>query len=111
MDVIYAVPAVLVKAAQDVTHKVGKPIPIVFALVFDPVGLGFVKSLGHPGGNVTGVSNVDPEFEPKQLEVLKETFPRLSRVAYLANPASFSVLFPKGEVSGGVRSSGDGNPS
>jgi len=102
VDVIYAVPAALVKAAQDVTNKAEKPIPIVFALVFDPVGLGFVKSLGNPGGNVTGVANVDPEFEAKQLEVLKETFPRLSRVAYLANPASFPSYVRKAKSAVGL---------
>jgi putative ABC transport system substrate-binding protein len=56
-------------------------------LVLDPVGFGFVSSLARPGGNLTGVANVDPEFDAKQLEILKETFPRLSRVAYLTNPA------------------------
>jgi putative tryptophan/tyrosine transport system substrate-binding protein len=85
VDVIYAVPALLAKATQDAARKVTRPVPIVFALVFDPVGFGFVSSLARPGGNLTGVANVDPEFYAKQLEILKETFPRLSRVAYLTS--------------------------
>jgi putative tryptophan/tyrosine transport system substrate-binding protein len=86
VDVIFAVPTLLVKATQDAARKATRPIPIVFALVFDPVGFGFVSSLARPGGNLTGVANVDPEFYAKQLEILNETFPRLSRVAFLTNP-------------------------
>ena len=86
VDVILAMPTIAVKAAQDAARKATRPIPIVFALVFDPVGFGFVTSLARPGGNLTGVANVDPEFYAKQLEILKETFPRLSRVAFLTSP-------------------------
>lgn len=85
VDVIYAVLGVLVKAAQDATQKAHKPIPIVFGVFLDPVGYGLVSSLARPGGNMTGVANVDPEFYAKQLEVLTQTFPKLSRVAYLAD--------------------------
>jgi putative ABC transport system substrate-binding protein len=87
VDAIFAIPALLVKAAQDAVRKANKSTPIIFGSEFDPVGFGFVKSLARPGGNMTGVAIVDPEFDAKQLEILKETFPRLSRVAYLTNPA------------------------
>jgi len=86
-DVIYAIPAPLVKAAQDAVRKANKAIPIVFGPEFDPTGIGLVASLARPGGNTTGLALPDPEFDAKQLEILKEMFPGLSRVAYLTNPA------------------------
>ena len=60
-------------------------IPIVMAQDSDPVGSGFVTSLAHPGGNITGLSALTPEISGKQLELLKEIVPKLSRVAVLAN--------------------------
>ena len=60
-------------------------IPIVMGYDDDPVGSGFVASLSHPGGNITGLSNMAPEISGKQLELLKEIIPRLSRVAVLGN--------------------------
>ena len=56
-------------------------IPIVMAFDDDPVGSGFVASLARPGGNITGLSTLAPEISGKQLELLKEIVPRLSRVA------------------------------
>ncbi len=61
--------------------KVTSTIPIVMAQVNDPVGSGFVAGLAHPGGNITGLSTLAPELSGKQLELLKEIVPRLSRVA------------------------------
>src|SRR5262249_41225697 len=58
-------------------------IPIVMAQDSDPVGNGFVASLARPGGNITGLSRLSPEISGKQLELLKETIPKLSRVAVL----------------------------
>jgi putative tryptophan/tyrosine transport system substrate-binding protein len=60
-------------------------IPIVMAQDTDPVGNGFVASLARPGGNITGLSNYHPDLSGKQLELLKEMLPRLSRVAVLGN--------------------------
>src|SRR5262249_26273399 len=60
-------------------------IPIVFASAGDPVAFGFVASLAHPGGNVTGLSIVSPELSRKRLELLKEAVPGGSRVAVLTN--------------------------
>jgi putative ABC transport system substrate-binding protein len=56
-------------------------IPIVMAQDSDPIGSGFVASLARPGGNITGLSTLAPEISGKQLELLKEIVPRLSRVA------------------------------
>jgi len=61
-------------------------IPIVMAIVSDPVGSGLVTSLAHPGGNVTGLSSMGSELSAKRLQLLKEAIPGLTRVAVLRNP-------------------------
>ena len=62
-------------------------IPIVMAVSRDPVRAGFVESLSHPGGNITGLSNDStPEIIGKNLELFKETIPRLWRVGFFWNP-------------------------
>lgn len=61
-------------------------IPVVFALVADPVGSGLAASLPHPGGNLTGISNLATELAPKQLEILRAIAPRLRRVGFLFDP-------------------------
>src|SRR5262245_8548521 len=63
-----------------------KTIPIVFYNVADPVSVGLVDSLARPGGNLTGFTFITPVLAGKRLEVLKETIPKLSRVAVLWNP-------------------------
>jgi putative ABC transport system substrate-binding protein len=63
-------------------------IPIVFSTAADPVEIGFVASLSHPGANLTGVTNLDIELGPKQLEVLHELVPAMSVVALLVNPTN-----------------------
>ena len=63
-------------------------VPIVFALAGDPVGSGLVASLARPGGNVTGLSNIIAELGGKQLELLREAVPHVSRVAVLYNPVN-----------------------
>jgi len=75
--------------------KVTTTIPIVMAQVDDPVGSGFVASLARPGGNITGLATLRPELSGKQLELLKEIIPRLSRVAYFGtstNPGNAEAL-------------------
>jgi putative tryptophan/tyrosine transport system substrate-binding protein len=70
-------------------------IPIVMGSDIDPVGNGFVASLARPGGNITGLSALSPELSGKQLELLKEIIPKLSRVAVLGTstiPGSTQVL-------------------
>jgi putative ABC transport system substrate-binding protein len=68
-------------------------IPIVMAVDYDPVGAGFVASLAHPGGNVTGLTAINPELSGKRLDLLRQVVPGLSRVAVLWNPAE-----PSGEA-------------
>jgi len=63
-------------------------VPVVIALVTDPVGAGLADSLAHPGGNVTGLSAMTVHLSAKRLQLLKETIPRLSRVTVLWNPAT-----------------------
>ena len=63
-------------------------IPIVFAVVGDPIGSGFVASFARPGGNVTGFNVSEPTMAGKLLELLKEIAPRVARVAILFNPAT-----------------------
>src|SRR5262249_61075380 len=60
-------------------------IPIVMGVDDDPVGNGFIASLARPGGSITGLSALGPEISGKQLELLKEIVPSLSRVAVLGN--------------------------
>jgi len=63
-------------------------IPIVMGLSGDPVGLGFVASLGRPGGNITGLSIMSPQLSAKRLDLLKETIPSTSRVGFLWHPTN-----------------------
>jgi ABC-type uncharacterized transport system substrate-binding protein len=70
----------------EMTKRATSTIPIVMALVLDPVGSGLVKSLAHPGGNVTGLSMMATELYPKRMQLLKEVKPQLTRVAVLWNP-------------------------
>src|SRR5271154_5709176 len=63
-----------------------RTIPIVFATVTDPIGSGFATSLAHPGGNLTGFTNLDTAMGGKWVELLKEIAPRTERVALLFNP-------------------------
>ena len=65
-----------------------RTIPIVFAIVADPIGRGFVASFARPGGNVTGFIFTEPTMAGKWLELLKQIAPRIARVAMLFNPVS-----------------------
>src|SRR5205807_5267344 len=75
-------------------------IPIVMANVSDPVAAGFVASLARPGGNITGLSNLAPDLAGKRLELLKETVPKLTRVAYIWDPSNPSLtrIFREAQV-------------
>ena len=84
VDVIFAPSTVAAPIAKQATTT----LPIVFALVADPVGSGLVTSLGRPGGNVTGLSVLGTEIVGKKLELLKQAVPEASRVAVLWQPGS-----------------------
>jgi putative ABC transport system substrate-binding protein len=73
-------------AALRMLTRATATIPIVFAAVADPVGSGFIQSLAHPGGNVTGFSYLEPNMVGKWLELLKEIAPAARRVAYVYEP-------------------------
>ena len=85
VDVIVTAAPSSTRAAKEATST----IPIVMAYDSDPVGNGFVVSLARPGGNITGLSSLAPEISGKQLELLKEIVPRLSRVAVLGTSNFF----------------------
>jgi len=102
VDLIAAAGAVPTLAAKRATQT----IPVVFTYASDPVGNGLVASLAKPGGNVTGVSGMQPELVGKKLQLLKETLPALARVAVLwtsAHPAHRREL---DEAEGAARSLG-----
>ena len=80
VSVIVASGAAAGLAAQAAT----KTIPIVYLGGGDPVSLGLAGSLAHPGGNVTGITELSPELTAKRLELLKEAFPKISQVAVIA---------------------------
>jgi len=72
--------------ATEASKRSTSTIPIVMALVTDPVGSGLVENLAHPGGNVTGLSVMTMELNSKRLQLLKEVTPQLTRAAVLWNP-------------------------
>src|SRR5207249_1973982 len=106
-----ALAAELVRLQPDVIFTAGTPgtlaakqatqsIPIVAAIVGDPVASGLVSSLAKPGGNVTGLATLNEALERKRLEIFKEAVPKLSRVAALLNPANpFTTIAWKGTQS------------
>jgi putative ABC transport system substrate-binding protein len=81
-DVIFALSRPVTAALQKETRT----IPIVFTYVIDPIGAGFIASLAHPGGNLTGLQAYEPSMVGKWLGMLKEIAPQTTRVALLGNP-------------------------
>ena len=81
-------------------------IPIVFAVTADPVAEGLVASLARPGGNVTGLASIASELVGKQLALLKEVVPKVSRVAVLQNPSNHAHPFALQEAEGAARALG-----
>jgi len=79
IDIIVSAGSIVTRALKEATST----IPIVMAQDADPVRSGFVASLARPGGNITGLSTLAPELSGKRLELLKETVPKLSRVAVI----------------------------
>lgn len=90
-ELIYA----LTTGALEAVHQKTRTIPIVFSQVADPIGIGAVASLAHPGGNVTGFVSGDPPIAGKCVELLKEIAPGLSRIGIMFNPevAPYAAAF------------------
>ena len=87
VDVIVAIPG-----AIDAARNATKTIPIVVPAATDPVESGLVKSLARPGGNITGTAVSTTDLTGKRLQLLKEVFPKMSRVTVLWSPASEAPL-------------------
>jgi putative tryptophan/tyrosine transport system substrate-binding protein len=83
-DVLVGVTTPSTAALQSET----KTVPIVFAMVSDPLGSGFVASFARPGGNITGFVNIEASLSGKWLELMHRIAPSVSRVAMLFNPQS-----------------------
>ena len=94
VDVIVVTSTAAAQAAKNATTT----IPVIFTSVGDPVGTGIVASLARPGGNVTGFSNLSPELSGKQLELLKEAFPKISHIAVLSETANTGNAASLGEM-------------
>ena len=105
-DAILASPGTSVVALRQQTRS----IPIVFVLLPDPVGQGFVQSLARPGGNITGFSAFDAPLMGKWLELLKEVAPRVTRVTVVFNPNSAPAvtLFNRAIEAAGTRTEPSG---
>jgi putative tryptophan/tyrosine transport system substrate-binding protein len=99
VDVIIAPGGQASRAAKHATST----IPILMAPVGDPVDIGLVASLARPGGNITGVSGIGVELAGKQLELLKEAVPGISRVAVLLNPTNPGTASTWREMEGAAR--------
>jgi putative ABC transport system substrate-binding protein len=93
VDLIVAVNAIYVEA----TRRVTSTIPIVFTSHGDPVGARHIANLGRPGGNVTGVTHMQPEVTAKGVEVLREAVPDVKRIAVLWSPEAppHHLVLPK----------------
>ena len=91
VDIIVTTTGSAALAVKKATHAV----PVVMTASADAVSQGLVASLARPGGNVTGLTNITPDLAGKQLELLKETFPKISRVAVLYCPPSGGTVGDK----------------
>jgi putative ABC transport system substrate-binding protein len=89
-DVVVANTTPVIRALRQATSL----IPIVMAGVNDPVEQGFVSSLAHPGGNITGFTFVDFQMVGKLLEMLKEAVPGVSRAGLMFNPDMSPPILP-----------------
>jgi putative ABC transport system substrate-binding protein len=91
VDVIVTTGDSAIQAAHSATTR----IPIVFMGASDPVGAGFVKSFGRPGGNITGIADLELELVPKRMEIFRELIPGLKRVLLIydaTNPVALARL-------------------
>jgi putative ABC transport system substrate-binding protein len=98
VDLIFAGSSTYVEPARRAT----KIIPIVFAVHADPVGIGHVASLSHPGGNITGLTMLLTDLAAKELEILKEAVPHATRIGIVWNPTtpSHAIALPAVKAAG-----------
>ena len=96
---VYTPAALAAKAAT-------QTIPIIFNFGVDPVELGLVQSLAHPGGNITGVASLSASLSGKRLELLHELLPAAKSIAYLGNPTSAFSKLELNAVQGAARAIG-----
>lgn len=83
-------------SAAEAARQATREIPIVFANAGDPLGLGFIRDFSRPGGNITGVTDLDLELASKRLELLREIIAGLKRILFLHDPTEpFSVAEAK----------------
>ncbi|MEK7566716.1 MAG: ABC transporter substrate-binding protein [Patescibacteria group bacterium] len=88
--IIYSITTPVTTAVK---KEVGESLPIVFNIVGDPIGPGFVKSFAEPGGNLTGCTNLSASLSGKRLEIFKNAFPHIKKVVTFYDPANaFSAL-------------------
>ena len=95
-EIIAAGPDIIVANGTAVTsavHQATKTIPVVFVLAADPVGLGYIESLGRPGGNMTGFTFFDPPLVGKWLQLLKEAAPAVATTNLLFNPGTAGFYY------------------
>jgi ABC-type uncharacterized transport system substrate-binding protein len=102
VDLICAVGTEATLAAKKATSV----IPIVFPVAGDPVGTGMVASLARPGANITGLSNLAADLAAKRLEILRDVFPGLARLAIMANVGYPGAVLEIGEVQAASRAAG-----
>ena len=86
VDVIMASILPAARAAKQATNT----IPVVFVIVSDPVGSGLAESLAHPGGNLTGMSNISEDLTAKRVQTFKDTVPDLKRMGLIVHPGGQS---------------------
>lgn len=101
-DLLLGVASAPIRALRDATST----IPIVSITAGDPVGAGFAKTLANPGGNITGLGNMNVDTDPKLLSILVRMSPRASPVALLYNPASSSAPGHRKSTQEAVRGAG-----
>src|SRR5215467_9672431 len=106
-DLLAQRPAVLISVGGDMTAKVAvaatHTIPIVAVFIGDPVAGGFVASLSRPGGNITGVSNLNAVIEAKRIGLLRDLKPGMATVGALLNPDSINAAAQRKDIEEAAR--------
>ena len=109
-DLLAQQPAVLISVGGDMTAKVAAAathtIPIVAVFIGDPVVGGFVASLSRPGGNITGVSNLNAVIEAKRIGLLRDLKPGMTTVGALLNPDSITAAAQRKDIEEAARTTG-----